>query len=107
MGTNPIGRGTENLSVNVPSAMKAALQTLADASGMKLSEYLRRILQRVVEDNVTYRVLTEAQVQAMHDSLVGPPAVKPAPPERERPEVPEKLSARARVAAKRRQPPSE
>lgn len=54
MGTNPLGKGTQNLSVNVPSEMKEALQELADKSGVKLSQYLRAILMKAVDRGTSF-----------------------------------------------------
>lgn len=71
MGTNPLGRGTTNLSVNVPQAMKDALQDLADASGMPLSAYLRRVLKTVVDQGTQYTVLSTADVALLRASLEG------------------------------------
>lgn len=79
MGTNPLGRGTTNLSVNVPQAMKDALQGLADASGMPLSAYLRRVLKTVVDEGTQYTVLSTADVALLRASLEGT-TDKPQPP---------------------------
>lgn len=44
MGTKPIGKGTSNLSVNVPQTLRNDLEELAEKSGMKLGPYIRIVL---------------------------------------------------------------
>lgn len=56
MGTNPLGRGTKNLSVNVPTSMRQALERLAEASGMTLSQYVRLVLTKAVTSGHAYEI---------------------------------------------------
>ncbi len=49
MGTKPIGKGTSNLSVNVPQTLRDDLETLAAKSGMKLGQYVRVILANAAQ----------------------------------------------------------
>jgi hypothetical protein len=56
MGTHPLGRGTKNLSVNVPASMRAALERLAAASGMTLSQYIRLVLTKAVSTRQAYEL---------------------------------------------------
>ena len=44
MPTNPIPKGTKNLTVNVPAELHQEMQSLASASSMKLSQYVRGLL---------------------------------------------------------------
>ncbi|MEM9158598.1 MAG: hypothetical protein AAGB46_06075 [Verrucomicrobiota bacterium] len=45
MPTNPIPKGTKNLSINVPKELHAALKQQADDAKLSLSAYVRRILE--------------------------------------------------------------
>lgn len=56
MGTNPLGRGTKNLSVNVPVPMREALEKLAQASGLTLSQYVRLVLTKAVTSGHAYEL---------------------------------------------------
>ena len=42
--TKPLGKGTGNLTVNVPIHLKNALLQLAEKSGVTLPEYMRAVL---------------------------------------------------------------
>ena len=44
MATNPIPKGTKNLTVNVPDELHAEMKRLAAGSSMKLSQYVRHLL---------------------------------------------------------------
>lgn len=72
MSTNPLGCGTKNISCNVPEEFKAALERLAAASGMTLSQYVRKVLSRAVETSTCYRL----------QETVEPPPAPPAKPRR-------------------------
>ena len=61
MPTNPIPRGTKNLSVNVPDALHAELKRLAAASDMKLSHYVRHILTLAIQQELQVRTSYIAQ----------------------------------------------
>lgn len=54
MATNRIGSGSVNLTVNVPAGLRQDLGNLADRSGVKLSEYCRRVLASAVRNKVVY-----------------------------------------------------
>lgn len=55
--TNPLGPGTANVSVNMPTELKTALEKLAKASeGMKLGAYCRRVLERAATAKVKFTV---------------------------------------------------
>lgn len=45
MSTNPIGKGTVNVTVNMPEKLKGDLERLAKKSGRKLGAYLRALLE--------------------------------------------------------------
>ena len=49
MKTNPIGPGTANITVNVPAGMKADLEELAKASGLKLGAYIRAVIRQAAK----------------------------------------------------------
>ncbi len=54
--TNPLGPGTRNLSVNVPNKLRNKLETLAVQSNMKLSAYVRQVLEKAVAKEIAYRI---------------------------------------------------
>ena len=63
MATNPIPKGTKNLSINIPASFHASLHKQAKASGLSLSAYVRRILElaheRDLRFEVSYKVASE------------------------------------------------
>lgn len=69
MSTNPLGCGTKNISCNVPEEFKVALERLAAASGMTLSQYVRQVLSRAVEHGTCYH---------LQESAEPPPAPRPS-----------------------------
>ncbi len=54
--TRPIGKGTRNISLNMPEQLRNDLVALAQASGMTLSAYLRMILTRAVERGTVFQI---------------------------------------------------
>jgi hypothetical protein len=50
MGTNPIGKGTKNVSVNMPEDLQRSLAKLAEASGVTLSAYIKAVLAEAALD---------------------------------------------------------
>lgn len=51
MSTNPIGKGTTNVTVNMPDDLKKQLAELAQASGSKsLGAYIKAILEDYSRD---------------------------------------------------------
>ncbi len=50
--TNPLGKGTRNLAVNVTDKLHSDLLALARASSVKLGEYCRVILRDAVEKQI-------------------------------------------------------
>lgn len=58
MGTNPLGKGTKNVSVNMAGSLRDDLAKLADASGLSLSAYIKTVLAGAVEDGaiITTRI---------------------------------------------------
>lgn len=55
MATHPIGKGTRNLSVNIPQSWRDELDRLARASGMRLSEYVRILLEDAITRRLRFR----------------------------------------------------
>ena len=56
MATNPIGPNTKNLNVNMPIELRKKLDELASRSGMKLSAYVRKVLDTAVQSGTVYRL---------------------------------------------------
>ena len=56
MPTHPIGRGTVNVTINMPIALRQRLQEFADASQCSLSEYLRRLMADAADSGVVWEV---------------------------------------------------
>ena len=54
VATNPQAAGQTKISFQISDEEKAVLQKLADASGMKLSAYIRKVLIDAVATSVTY-----------------------------------------------------
>jgi len=50
--TNPLGKGTRNLTSNVSNTLYLQVAQLAAASGCGLGEYLRTVLEDAVENGV-------------------------------------------------------
>lgn len=59
MATNPIGKGTKNVTVNMPEELKKALQELADASGLSLGHYIRAVLADAKKEQIKYQARME------------------------------------------------
>jgi hypothetical protein len=59
MGTNPVGKGTKNVSVNMPEELRESLSRLADASGVSLSAYIKGVLGEAAKDGATLRTRIE------------------------------------------------
>ncbi len=59
MATNPIGKGTQNFTINMPKPLKKALQELADRSGMSLGEYIRTVLEDAKKEQVRFQTKVE------------------------------------------------
>ncbi len=55
MGTKSIGKGTRNISVNVPVSLYMEISRLASVSGCKMGEYVRTVLQDSVRRSVLIR----------------------------------------------------
>ena len=55
MATNPIPKGTKNLTVNVTNALHKDLKKLAKASSMSLSQYVRHVLELAKSKNLKIR----------------------------------------------------
>lgn len=51
--TNPIGKGTKQLSINVKEELHITLTQLAKESGMKIGEYCRAVLIAAAEEGTT------------------------------------------------------
>lgn len=59
MATNPIPDGTTNLSINLPIPLRKKIQSLADASGITVSAYVRALLRAAVEEQITSTLIAE------------------------------------------------
>jgi hypothetical protein len=81
MGTNPLGKGMTNVSVNVPDQVRAQLGALADASGMSLSAYLRAIITSAVRQRLTYRMVATELPDEIRPDGIPPTATIPTPSE--------------------------
>lgn len=66
MSTNPLGKGTVNLTANIPESLKADLERLAKESGMKIGQYIRLILAETAKSGtvVEQQVVTRAKKTA-------------------------------------------
>jgi len=53
--TNPIGSGTKNLTVNVPTKIHTDLSALAKTSNMRLGEYCRFVLQDAIQAGTIFK----------------------------------------------------
>ena len=56
-----LGKGTKNLSVNVPQTLYAELEQLAKASGLKVGAYVRAVLMDAIKNGAL--VMNETTVQ--------------------------------------------
>jgi hypothetical protein len=56
-----LGKGTKNLSVNVPQTLYAELEQLAKASGLKVGAYVRAVLLDAIKNGAL--VVNETTVQ--------------------------------------------
>jgi hypothetical protein len=54
--TKPLGAGTANLSINMPKALKGALEGLATQSDMGVGAYCRRVLEDAAKRKVRFIV---------------------------------------------------
>ena len=54
MATNPQAEGQTKINFQISDSDKATLQRLADASGMKLSAYVRMVLEDAVAAKTVY-----------------------------------------------------
>lgn len=59
MATNPIGKGTKNVTVNMPEELRDALQELAKKSEMTLGQYIRTVLEDAKKDRVRFQTKIE------------------------------------------------
>lgn len=60
MSSNPLGKDTKNLTVNVDKEVYDSVRELAAASGVKLSEYLRAIILEAKRNNFQIEVVSKA-----------------------------------------------
>ena len=78
MATNPIPKGTKNLSINIPTSLHASLRKQAEASGLSLSAYVRRILELAYERDLRFEVSYKVVSEGSSDFL----AVAESPPKK-------------------------
>lgn len=64
--TKPLGRGTKNVTANVPEKLKTDLEQLARASGLGIGAYMRVTLAKAAENGTIYRMVTE-EVKKVRD----------------------------------------
>ena len=64
--TNPQAEGQTRINFQISEDEKAALQILADASGMKLSAYIRRVL---IEEGVNQHTIYETKAVRQKQQL--------------------------------------
>ena len=68
MGTNPQAEGQTKISFQISEKDKEKLRKLADASGMKLSEYLRRVIDSALSDETQFRTVKSHSVLLVAES---------------------------------------
>lgn len=51
MGTNPIGRNTKNVGVNLPKDLISDLDKLCEKSGVSRNRYIRTVLEAAAANN--------------------------------------------------------
>ncbi len=62
MATNPQAEGQTKISFQISEAEKADLQRLADRSGMKLSAYIRKVLENAIMSPIVFKVVYDFPV---------------------------------------------
>jgi hypothetical protein len=79
VATNPQGKNTKNLVVNLPDWLYDAIKQLAEKNNMKLGAYVRHVLLEAKEKNTQFKAI--AQTPAIMTALMeiyGPKADPPA-----------------------------
>jgi metal-responsive CopG/Arc/MetJ family transcriptional regulator len=61
--TNPIPKGTQNVSVNLPEQLAKHLKQLAEQSGMSRNRYCATVLKNAAESDTVFRVRTEIRTK--------------------------------------------
>lgn len=61
--TKALGAGTANLSVNMPKALKQALESLAGQSDMRVGAYCRRVLEDAAKRKIRFVVTVANSVE--------------------------------------------
>jgi len=56
--SNPIGKGTVNIAINMPTDLKNCLASAATKNKLKVSEYCRIILKDAVDRGVGIEITT-------------------------------------------------
>jgi len=69
MATNPLGAGTQNVTVNMPDHLKTSLKALAKRSGMSLGLYIRTVLEEATEEQVLYKTKVEKVTSAPQEGV--------------------------------------
>lgn len=59
MATNPIGRGTQNVTVNMEKTLLAKLDDLAKRTGVSRNQYLAGILNEAAESGALVHVVPQ------------------------------------------------
>lgn len=57
MGTKKIGRGSSNVTINMPKKLADELRALAAESGFSFSAYARKVLAEAARQNVKYQTV--------------------------------------------------
>jgi hypothetical protein len=74
VATNPLPPDSENLTVNVPRGFKKRLKAQAKASGVTVSEYVRALIQRALDQGLLVHVSREV---SYHTSKFAPTGTPP------------------------------
>lgn len=67
MGTKKLGKGTSNVSVNMPAELAEELRDLAKQSGQSFSAYAKRVLEEAARKNVRYETVRTEDLQAAEE----------------------------------------
>lgn len=68
MGTNPQAEGQTKVSFQISEEDKERLRKLANASGMKLSEYLRRVIVSALSDEIRFETVRSTKNMRVADA---------------------------------------
>jgi len=76
MATNPLGKNSKNIVVNVPDFLYEAIQILAARNGMKMGAYVRNVLSEAKEKQLQFK--TVSTTTAIASIMAGQTPAAPA-----------------------------